>query len=166
MTSGITRARGFTLFELMITVAVAAIVMSFGVPSFIGLIENNRAVAHTNDLVTSLNIGRSEAVRRGAPVVLCSSTDGATCAASTDWSSGWVVRSSAGDVLRAWPARSGGAGILSGNVTQIQFQARGSLAAGTPPQLQLRLPHCKGTQGRDVTVNMAGRISVSRVACP
>ena len=91
--------------ELLVTVAVAGIVLSFGVPSFMGLIDNNRAVAHTNDLVTSLNLGRSEAVRRGAPISLCSSTDGATCNASNDWSSGWIVRTAAGEVLRAWPER-------------------------------------------------------------
>lgn len=160
------KTRGFTVLELMVTVAVAGVILSFGVPNFISLMADNRAVTHTNDLIGSLNMGRSEAVRRGATVTICSSTDGAACSASNDWSTGWVVRSAAGEVLRAWPARSGGAGVLSGNVSQVQFQARGSLPPGVPPQLQLRLPHCKNNQGRDINVNSAGRISVTRVACP
>jgi len=159
------KMRGFTLFELMITLGVAGLILSLGVPNFIGMVQNNRAVSAANDLVTSLNLGRSEAIRRGSTISLCSSTDGATCSTSNDWSTGWIVRTSAGEVLRAWPQRSGGAGVLNGNVSQIQFQSRGSLTPGVPPQLQLRLPHCTGPQGRDVAVNSAGRISVNRVNC-
>jgi type IV fimbrial biogenesis protein FimT len=156
---------GFTLFELMVTVAVAALILSLGVPGFRSFIQNNRATTHTNDLVTALNLGRSEATRRGASVLLCSSSDSATCSGSNDWSSGWIVRRSAGAVVRTWPERSGGDGVLTANVSQIQFQARGSLAGGTVPLLQIRLPDCSGDQGRDVSVNMAGRISVTRVTC-
>jgi len=156
---------GFTLFELMVTLAVAALILSLGVPGFRSFIQNNRATTHTNDLVTALNLGRSEATRRGASVLLCSSSDGATCSGSNDWSSGWIVRRPAGAVVRTWPERSGGAGVLTANVSQIQFQARGSLAGGTVPLLQIRLPDCSGDQGRDVSVNMAGRIAVTRVTC-
>ncbi len=94
---------GFTLFELMVTLAVAALILSLGVPGFRSFIQNNRATTHTNDLVTALNLGRSEATRRGASVLLCSSSDGATCSGSNDWSSGWIVRRSAG---AAGPARA------------------------------------------------------------
>ena len=159
------RIGGFTLFELMVTLAVAALILSLGVPGFRSFIQNNRATTHTNDLVTALNLGRSEATRRGASVLLCSSSDGATCSGSNDWSSGWIVRRSAGAVVRTWPERSGGDGVLTANVSQIQFQARGSLAGGTVPLLQIRLPDCSGDQGRDVSVNMAGRIAVTRVTC-
>jgi type IV fimbrial biogenesis protein FimT len=157
------RQKGFTLLELMFTIAVAAIVLSFGVPGFMSFIQNNRAVTHTNDLVTALNLGRSEATRRGSTVILCSSSDGASCSGSNDWSDGWVARSAGGELLRSWPERSGGAGVLTANVSQIQFQARGSIV-GTAA-LAVRLPDCSGNQGRDVSVNAAGRISVSRVGC-
>ena len=138
---------GFTLFELMVTLAVAALILSLGVPGFRNFIQNNRATTHTNDLVTALNLGRSEATRRGASVLVCSSSDGATCSGSNDWSSGWIVRRPAGAVLRTWPERSGGDGVLTANVSQIQFQARGSLVAATAPLLQIRLPDCSGDQG-------------------
>lgn len=160
------RMDGFTLYELMVTVAVAAIIIGFGVPGFKSFIQNSRAVTHTNDLVTALNLGRNEATRRGSPVLLCTSSDGATCSGSNDWSNGWVVRTAGGQVLRTWPARSGGAGVVTANVSQIQFQARGSLTAGVVPLLAIRLPDCTGDQGRDVSINIAGRISVDRVACP
>src|SRR5690606_29845721 len=132
------RQKGFTLLELLFTITVAAIVLSFGVPGFMSIIDNNRAVTDTNDLVTAMNLGRSEATRRGAPLLLCSSTNGADCNGGNDWSSGWVLRVPAGDVLRSWPARSGGAGTVQGDVSQLQFQARGSVSAGTV--LRVRLP--------------------------
>lgn len=157
------RQKGFTLLELLFTIAVAAIILSVGVPGFMNFINNNRAVTDTNDLVTAMNLGRSEATRRGAPVVLCSSTNGADCDGGNDWSTGWVLRIPGGDVLRTWPARSGGAGTLQGDVSQLQFQARGAVSAGTV--LRVRLPHCTGEQGRDIAINGAGRVSVSRADC-
>lgn len=156
--------QGFTLYELIVTMAVAAIILSFGVPGFMTFIDNSRATTHTNDLVTALNLARSEATRRGAAVTVCSSTDNATCSGSTDWSTGWVVRSAAGNVLRVWPERSGGAGVVSGNVSTILFLSRGSLGTAAP-LMQIRLPDCTGSNGRDVSVNGAGRISVDRVDC-
>jgi type IV fimbrial biogenesis protein FimT len=158
------RQKGFTLLELLFTIAVAAIIVSFGVPGFMNFIDNNRAVTHTNDLVTALNLARSEATRRRSTVTVCSSTDGATCGAGNDWSTGWVVLTAGNELLRSWPPRSGGAGVVDGNVSQVQFLARGSVA-GTAPEFSVRLDNCSGDQGRDVAVNGAGRISVSREDC-
>ena len=159
------RSKGFTLYELLVTMIVASVIASFGVPGFQSFVQNSRSATHTNDLVTALNLGRSEATRRGLPIDLCASTDGATCSGSTDWSTGWIVRTAAGQVLRTWPARSGGAAVLTANVPTIQFQARGSLPAGAAPLLALQLPYCKNNGRRNVTVNVAGRIAVNRVAC-
>ena len=60
--------RGFTLLELMVTVAVAAILATVAVPGFRDLIQNNRVTTQTNELVTALNFARTEAVKRGRPV--------------------------------------------------------------------------------------------------
>lgn len=157
-------SRGFTLFELIVTIAVTGILLSLGVPGFMNIIQNNRAVAHTNDLVTGLNLARSEATRRSSVVTICSSTNGTTCNGSNDWSTGWVVRNGAGEVLRTWPERSGGAGVLTATSSQVQFQPRGSISAAAPV-FRVRLPNCTNNQGRDVAVNVAGRISVTRVDC-
>ena len=156
---------GFTLYELMVTMAVASIIISFGVPGFQNYIQSSRSVTHTNDLVTALNLGRSEATRRGSPIDLCASTDAATCSGSNDWSTGWIARTPAGDVLRTWPARSGGAAVLTSNVSSVRFQARGSLAGGVTPQMTMQLPKCTNNGRRVITVNIAGRIAVNRMAC-
>lgn len=159
------RNAGFTLYELLLTVIVASVIASFGVPGFQNLMANSRSVGDTNDLVTALNLARSEATRRRVPINVCASADAATCSASNDWSTGWIVLTPAGQVLQTWPARSGGGGVLTANVSNVQFQSTGAPTAGANPQLALQLPHCTGTGRRNITISPAGRIAVARVNC-
>ncbi|MFV8784170.1 GspH/FimT family pseudopilin [Microbulbifer sp. SA54] len=62
------RSAGFTLVELMVVMAILAIVISIGVPSFNTLIKNNRLSAASNDIAGALQFARAEAVRRGRTV--------------------------------------------------------------------------------------------------
>ena len=161
------RPAGFTLLELMVTVAVAAILVVVGVPGFTSFVQNNRAATHANELVTAFALARNEAIRRGAATVVCSSTDGATCAGGNDWTVGWIVRTAGGQVLRSWPERSGGAGVLSADVSTVQYAPQGSATAAVlPTRFRVRPPDCSGDQGRDVRLNAAGRTVVTREACP
>lgn len=61
-------AAGFTLIELMVVIAILAIVLSIGVPSFTNMVKNNRLTSAANDMVAMLQFARSEAVRRGRNV--------------------------------------------------------------------------------------------------
>lgn len=84
--------RGFTLIELMITLAVAAILVTVGVPNMRDLILNNRLTAATNVFVSSLNIARSEAIKLGRNAVVCvSDTAAQNSCSGTDWAQGWLV---------------------------------------------------------------------------
>ncbi len=74
---------GFTLIELMVTLVVAAILLMVGVPSFVDMIRNSRVVSQANQLVTSLSVARSEALKLGRQV-----TVGRTGA---NWEDGWRV---------------------------------------------------------------------------
>ena len=82
---------GFTLIELIVTVAIAAIVLTLGVPSFQEIINNNRLTAGANELVGALHLARSEAVKRNVRVTLCKSADGAVCTTSGGYQQGWIV---------------------------------------------------------------------------
>jgi type IV fimbrial biogenesis protein FimT len=82
-------AAGFTLIELLVTVAVTAVLLGLAVPSFLDLSVRNRLSGYANDLIASVHLARSEAVRRGSPISICKSDDGASCAGS--WSDGWIV---------------------------------------------------------------------------
>ncbi len=80
----------FTLIELMITLAVAAVVLTLGVPSFGRVIEQNQLSAYTNQLVSSLHFARSEAVKRNDFVKVCHSDDGINCN-GTGYEDGWII---------------------------------------------------------------------------
>jgi type IV fimbrial biogenesis protein FimT len=86
--------QGFTLIELMITLAVLAIVISLATPSFVTFINNNRTTSATNDLIASLNLARTEAIKRNGTVLIQSKN-------GTDWSEGHRIRvSSTSEILR------------------------------------------------------------------
>lgn len=70
--------------ELMVTLAVLAVIVGLAVPSFTRLIRRNRLVAAANELLGAAQLARIEALRRNRPVTLCPSTDGALCG-GTDW---------------------------------------------------------------------------------
>lgn len=88
---------GFTLIELMMTIAIGAIVLTLAVPSFNTVIRNDRLTTRTNELVASLNFARSEAVKRGIRVTACKSQNPnatpPTCSTSNavNWSIGWII---------------------------------------------------------------------------
>jgi type IV fimbrial biogenesis protein FimT len=81
--------RGFTLLELMVTLAVAAILFSVAVPGFQQMVQRNRVITYTNDFIATVNYARSEAIRTASPVSICASSDGATCTGT--WSQGWIT---------------------------------------------------------------------------
>ena len=78
--------KGFTLIELLVTIAIAAIVVTMGIPSFSNAITNSRLTTKANELLTSLNLARSEAIKRGMQVTI--RRKGST---SKHWEAGWDV---------------------------------------------------------------------------
>jgi type IV fimbrial biogenesis protein FimT len=84
-------ARGFTLVELLIVLAVASILAGTALPSFLGLIKSVQLTTSTNDLFSSLLVARSEAAKRHSRAAVCKSTDGNTCAGTGGWEQGWIV---------------------------------------------------------------------------
>jgi type IV fimbrial biogenesis protein FimT len=76
-------ARGFTLIELLVTLAVMGIVLAIGVPSYQELIRSNRLTTQINEFSASLNLARSEAIRRGVRVTI-RKREG-------EWESGWRI---------------------------------------------------------------------------
>src|ERR1700678_1988159 len=89
-----TAQTGFTLMELLMTIAIAAIVATIGIPSFRYVTNSNRIAAEVNGLLGDLQFARAEAIKGGQPVTVCMAKGGTTCAtAGAAWQSGWIVYS-------------------------------------------------------------------------
>lgn len=135
---------GFTLIELMLALAVAAVLMSVALPSMRDLQQRQRIVAAANELVAHINLARQHAVLKREVAVMCPSLDGSTCTGGNRWENGWIVfrdpdRNGApdgpGDVLRVG---SGMENLLidSAGRTRVRYIPTGA-ASGTNLTIKL-----------------------------
>lgn len=86
------RQIGFTLIELMVVVALAAILASLAVPSFRVMFVKRTVQSAVDVLSADFRLARAEAIKRSAPTIVCRSDNGATCLDSSgSWSVGWIV---------------------------------------------------------------------------
>lgn len=155
------RQQGFTLVEMMVTLAVAIILIAVGVPMFTSVAANNRAAAQTNALVTALNLARSEAVGRATRVSVGPTSGG-------NWANGWAVFIDAdsddtvdsGEELRIWEAPAGSPTINASAATPVEFVFTGAAAA----QLSFDLAQggTSGAKRRCVTVTISGQIRTKK----
>lgn len=83
------RAAGFTFVELMITLALLALLVDMAAPSFANLIDDRRQTALYNRLASDLRLARLEAIKRGGDVSVCARAGATSC--GDDWSAGWLV---------------------------------------------------------------------------
>jgi len=172
---GTTREGGFTLVELIVTLAVAAIVLSVGVPSFRGVIMDNRLVSQANQFVTSVKMARSAAVRFQRPATVCSSAnfDAAvpTCSANNDWSDGWIVwvdkdrdaLTDANEIISVFGPISAASTLSSTSASRFTYDGRGF--ATTPPGSLTLCDSRTSEMGRLIKVNNVGRTNVKREGC-
>ncbi len=172
--------RGFTIIELMITILIVSILLAVGVPSMQTMIMDNRLTTAANNFLTELNLARSEAVKRGARVVVCrTNAPNATppvCGAGTanTWSDGWVTfvddnqdgNYDAGEVLvRISEGVEGNLALMADATaeTALLFNADGSFGNGANAVLAL-CDDRGAAEGRDITIGLTGRPNISRPA--
>lgn len=84
-------SRGLTLIELMMVIAIAAILLAVAAPSFQQALNSNRLGSAANELASAINLARAEAVRHNRRAVLCRSTDGSACNSGASTWGGWIV---------------------------------------------------------------------------
>ena len=162
------RSLGFTLVELMVAIAVLAVLLAIVIPSYNDMTLNSKLRAHANELVAGAVLARSEAIKRNSVVRMCVSSDGASCI-SGGWEQGWVVFHDVNDdgainvgeavLLRQKAATSGFK--VNGTVDNVRFQRTG-VGASTATLTVCRATPNVGGQERVVRITATGRPSITK----
>lgn len=164
------RNRGFTILELLVAMAMAAILLSLALPAFNGLIAQRDLTSRVNDFVLALNYARSEAARTGG-LVTVQAIDPSD--ADNEWGPGFcVVQGNPGDCtgtrLRTFEGYGDGtlnATTTLNGVAALGFNSRGLMTLGSAGTLELCNDDEDIDPGRTVTVSAIGRSSVAELIC-
>lgn len=155
---------GFTLAELMVTVAVIAIVGGIAAPKMMGFTQGSRLSSQANELSMAIQLARSEAIRLNTPVLVCGTDAAGVCKNDSDWAN-WAVRTS-GEVLQ----RGGIPAALKVKATgfPVTFSSNGmakkssgALASGAVVNVCIASSDV-GNNNRAITFAGPGRTEISR----
>jgi len=168
-------SQGFTLVELLITLLVATLLMTLGVPAMRDFVLDGRIVAAANNYVTGINLTRATAIKQQRNAQICVSTtwnsSPPTCTGGASWTDGWVVWVDqdadavldANEVLRVSETQTGGTSLVGAASTMFQYDPTGFVNAGDTVDI---CDGRAGETGRRITVAATGRVNMSRIVCP
>ena len=167
---------GFTLIELMVTLSIAAILLTVGIPSMSDFIANNKITSQSNILVSFLQNARMEAVKTNRTTQVCVENNASTNSCDgSDWSTGlklWSDKDNdnsvdANEVIRFYNESPGDITIIAAgfaNSDYIEYQATGiSDSTGT---FDVCDAGRSGEAGARITINSTGRVSSQSIVCP
>lgn len=104
---------GITLLNIITALAIMAVGLAITAPNVVQMVAKNRFEAQANDFIISLNLTRSEAIKRNINVTMCPSTNGSSCAAAGNWNRGWIILDANNVLLKVYPKPAGSISILA-----------------------------------------------------
>ncbi len=172
------KTSGFTIIELLMTLTVASVIMALAIPNFRDFMKNSRMSGASNDLLASLQLARTEAIKRRHSVAVCPSANPGNnvpaCTASFN-GNGWVVWDDADDdkAIDAGEAVLGRHDALDSSLTTFEstnvvaYQPSGFLGVNTTNFVLICDDRSNSLQGnsyfkRAVAISKTGRASVRR----
>ncbi|MGI9270298.1 MAG: GspH/FimT family pseudopilin [Woeseiaceae bacterium] len=143
--------KGFSLYELLVTLTLIAILVGLGMPSFAKITASARLRTEVNALFHAVHVARKESIMRRSVVSICPSIDGRTCTAALDWSDGWIMFN---NIDRDEPP------ALDPNEPILQIHRTGSRVRITANRrgFTLRATQKRATNGTIVVCDKAGRV--------
>jgi type IV fimbrial biogenesis protein FimT len=168
------RNTGFTMFELIVVISIVGILTAVGTPTFKYVTASNRISGEVNALLGDMQYARSQAIKTGQPVTICTSTDGTSCAATTinTWQVGWIIFvdananhtfDNANDTpLRRQPAFTGNDQFVAtdANYSYATYNRMGYAPTGAPGVINIQLHDSTGNNQwtRCLAVNTMGSV--------
>ncbi len=148
--------KGFTLVELMITLAVAFIIAAVAAPSFKNIVLSQRVKTASFDVNAALTFTRSEAVKRNASVTM-EATDDA-------WENGWSI-SADGTEIRVQEAYKGIAIVDSADLGLVTFSGNGRLSSAATDFTVSPADEVEGVASRCISISLSGRATSHSGGC-
>lgn len=174
------RQDGFTIIELMITVTVAAIVLSIAAPSFRDALVRSRVSGTAIELQSALSLARAEALKLKLPVTICARASDTSCSSGTTWSDGFLLFQDPNgnglpddgeQILRVRSFTLPNV-IVRSDAASVSILGSGRIAGGAERTFEVRGVDCATTgtgtdngQRQQLTVAASGRASSRRLGC-
>lgn len=167
------RSQGVTLIELLMAVAILAVTLGIALPSFASLIRDTRLTTIINDMHSALFFTRSESIKRGRRVTICTSADLDVCAVGVGWHSGWIVfddrnanglRDPAEPILRVGMPQASGV-VVTGNApvrNYVSYIPSGTTRAVSGALQMGTITACADSRVRQIVISATGRPRVVR----